>query len=83
MIDGLRKWASGQTINHPDPDVDQLSGDVSGGQLPHLEERSRHLQAHHLHLPLPALPGAFKKTMTKKKTKTNTLLVSRWVVALY
>ena len=41
----------------PDLDVDQLGGDVGGSQLPHVEEGSGHVPAHHLYLPLPSLSG--------------------------
>ena len=41
----------------PDLDVNQLGGDVGGSQLPHVEEGSGHVPAHHLHLPLPSLSG--------------------------
>ena len=41
----------------PDLDVNQLGGDVGGSQLPHVEEGSGHVPAHHLYLPLPSLSG--------------------------
>ena len=41
----------------PDLDVNQLGGDVGGSQLPHVEEGSGHVPAHHLHLSLPSLSG--------------------------
>ena len=41
----------------PDLDVNQLGGDVGGSQLPHVEEGSGHVPAHHLYLPLPPLSG--------------------------
>ena len=43
----------------PDLDVNQLGGDVGGSQLPHVEEGSGHVPAHHLYLPLPPLSGGY------------------------
>ena len=53
-------WNSYSKFNFcltPDLDVNQLGGDVGGSQLPHVEEGSGHVPAHHLHLPLPSLSG--------------------------